>query len=131
VSVARQAKLWQWGAVASTVAASLFFAFMPLFAQPNGAILSAYQLLGWYVFLPLLVPLALTLVPALVRGRRRLLVAWVCTGVLGLLCLTMALSWGIVFLPAPLIGAVGAYLTGRAPIEDEEIADKPWRVPQA
>jgi len=43
----------------------------------------------------------------------------------------MALSWGIVFLPAPLIGAVGAYLTGRAPIEDEEIADKPWRVPQA
>jgi len=25
---------------------------------------------------------------------------------------------------------VGAYLTGRAPIEDEEVVDAPWKVPK-
>ena len=41
----------------------------------------------------------------------------------------LALSWGLIFVPAPLIGAMGAYLTGRAPIEDVEIVDAPWKVP--
>ena len=131
VSVARQAKLWQWGAVGYVVAASMFFAFMPLFAQPNGTFVPAFRLLGPGVFVPLLLPLVLTLVPALARGRRRLLIAWVCVGLLAALCLLYVLTWAIVFLPAPLIGAVGAYLTGRAPIEDEAVGDEPWQVPKS
>lgn len=131
MSVARQAILWQWGAFAYTIVASLFFAFMPLFADPSGGFVSAYMLLGWGVFVPLLLPMALALVPPLLRGRRRLLLSWVFTGVLGVLCLPYALSWLGVFLPAPLLGAIGAYLTGRAPIEDAEIVERPWQVPKA
>lgn len=129
--MARQAKLWQWAAFAYTVAASAFFAFMPLIGLPSGGDvrwLSAFALLGWGVFPPLLIPLALTLVPILVR-RRRVRVAWICTGVLAAICIYLAMSWGFIFVPAALIAAVGAYLTGRAPIEDEDLDDAPWKVP--
>lgn len=129
MSVARQAIWWQWGAVVYTIVAALFFAFMPLFAQPNGAFVSAYRMLGIGVFGPLLLPLALTVIPPLNRWRR-LQVSWVCTALLALICLFLAFSWGIVFLPAPMIAAVGAYLLGRAPIEDEEVVDAPWKVPK-
>lgn len=133
VSVARQAKLWQWAAFAYTIGASIFFAFMPLLpVQTAGGQrwVSPFAMLGIGVFGPLLLPMLLTLIPILIR-RHRVRVAWICTGVLAVLCLFLALSWGIVYLPAPLIAAVGAYLTGRAPIEDEEVSDKPWKVPGA
>lgn len=131
VSVARQARLWQWAAVAYTVLASAFFALMPLIAVPargEVAWVAPYTLLGWLVFPPLLIPVALTLVPLLVR-RRRVLIAWICTGALGVLCLLLILSWGLLLVPAALFGAVGAHLTARAPIEDEEIDETPWQVP--
>ena len=51
------------------------------------------------------------------------------TAILGLVCLYLAFSWGIVFLPAPILAAVGAHLTARAPIEDEQLDDAPWTVP--
>jgi hypothetical protein len=133
VTVARQAKLWQWAAVAYTVAAAVFFSFMPLFGVPTPsgtATVAAYALLGWMVFPPLLIPLALMLVPLLVR-RHRVRVAWFCTGLLGAICLLMIMSVGMLFVPAALFGAVGAYLTARAPIEDEEIEETPWQVPDA
>lgn len=133
VSVARQAKLWQWGALVYTLIASVFFAFMPLVAVPGGdgtRWVSAFALLSWGVFLPLLIPIALTLIPIVVR-RWRVPVAWTCTAVLGLTCALLALSWGLIFVPAPLIAAMGAYLTGRAPIEDVEVVDSPWKVPGA
>ncbi|MBK8446862.1 MAG: hypothetical protein IPL41_09350 [Micropruina sp.] len=131
MSVARQAKLWQWGALVYTLIASVFFAFMPLVAVPGGdrpRFVSAFAMLGWGVFGPLLLPIVLTLIPIVVR-RSRVRVAWICTAVLGLICVLLALSWGLIFVPAPLIGAMGAYLTGRAPIEDVEIVDAPWKVP--
>ena len=128
VSVARQARLWQWGAFVYTLIASTFFAFMPLIQRPNGSHASAYFLLGWGVFMPLLVPMVLTLVPIVVP-RWRVRVAWICTAILGLVCLYLAFSWGIVFLPAPILAAVGAHLTARAPIEDEQLDDAPWTVP--
>ncbi len=133
VSVARQARLWQWAAVLYTVVASVFFAFMPLIAvpTPSGATaVAAYTLLGWLVFPPLLIPLALTAVPVLVR-RRRVFVAWTCTGILGVICLLLILSAGLLFIPAVLLAAIGAHLTARAPIEDEEIEENPWQVPGA
>lgn len=129
--MARQARLWQLAALLYTVAASVFFAFMPLLAvaTPDGQRwIAPFALLGWGVFGPLLLPVVLTAVPLLVRTHR-VVVAWICTGVLAVLCLFLALSWGIVFLPAPLIAAVGAHLTRRAPIEDEEVEDAPWQVP--
>lgn len=131
--MALQAKLWQWAAVAYTVAASLFFAFMPLVPVQTASgsyWVSPFSMLGIGVFGPLLLPTLLTLIPIVIR-RRRVLVAWICTGVLALLCLLLALSWGIVYLPAPLIAAGGAYLTARAPIEDVDMDDKPWQVPRA
>jgi hypothetical protein len=128
VSVARQAKLWQWAAFVYTLIASAFFAFMPLIQRPDGRHVSAFALLGIGVFVPLLVPMVLTLIPV-VMPRWRVRVAWICTGLLGLVCLYLAFSWGIVFLPAPILAAVGAHLTGRAPIEDQEVDDAPWKVP--
>lgn len=130
VSVARQAKLWQWGAVVYVVLAAIFFAFMPLYQRPDGASVSAFGLLSWAVFLPLLVPLGLVLVPVLVRVHR-VRIAWICVAVLAVVCIGLAFNWGIVFIAAPLISAVGAYLTGRAPVEDEVIEDAPWQVPKA
>jgi len=132
VMVATQARLWQGAAVAYTVAASGFFAFAPLLRiqSPTGAgWVTPFSLLGWGVFLPLLLPLVLTIIPLLVR-RRRVLVSWICTAVLAAVCLFLALSAGLVFLPAPLFAAVGAYLTSRAPIEDEDIQETPWQVPR-
>lgn len=128
MSVARQAILWQSGAFVYTLIASAFFAFMPLVQQPDGSHVSAFAMLGWGVFVPLLIPMALTLIPIVVR-RWRVRVARICTAVLALVCVPLAFSWGIVFIPAPIIAAVGAYLTARAPIEDEELDDKPWSVP--
>lgn len=131
MTVARQAKLWQLGALIYAVAASMFFAFMPLLpVQTAGGMrwVSPYAMLGIGVFGPLLLPILLTLVPLLNRWHK-IRVAWICTGVLAVLCVLLVLSWGIVFLPAPLIAAFGAYLMGRAPIEDEEVVDKPWKVP--
>ena len=131
--MARQARLWQWAALAYTVAASAFFAFMPILPvqSPDGLLwVAPFAMLGWGVFLPLLIPRLLTLIPILV-SRWRVRVAWSCTALLAALCAFLALSWGFVFLPAPMIAAVGAYLTGRAPIEDLDVEDTPWRVPKA
>lgn len=133
VSVARQALLWQWAAVVYVTGASVFFALMPILSLQTASgpqWVAPFALLSWSVFLPLLIPLALTVVPLLVR-RRRVLVAWICTGILGALCLAMILSAGLLFLPAPLLGAVGAHLTARAPIEDEDIDETPWQLPGA
>lgn len=133
MTVATQAKLWQWAAVVYVVAASVFFAFMPILAVQTASgphWVAPFGVLGWAVFPPLLIPLALTLVPILVR-RRRVRVAWICAGVLGALCLFLALSSGLLFLPAPVFAAVGAYLTARAPVEDAEVDETPWRVPDA
>ena len=133
VSVARQAKLWQWAALVYTLAASAFFAFVPILPVQTSAgtrWVPPFALLGWGVFLPLLIPVALTLIPILVR-RWRVRIAWICTALLGALCLFLALSWGFVFLPAPLIAAVGAFLTGRAPIEDVDVDDSTWKVPSS
>ncbi|MFT4294200.1 MAG: hypothetical protein QM582_02175 [Micropruina sp.] len=133
VSVARQAKLWQWAAVAYVVAAAVFFSFMPLITVPtaSGAVtVAAYAMLGWMVFPPLLIPLVLMIVPLVVR-RHRVRIAWICTGLLGAICVLMIMSVGMLFIPAALFGAVGAYLTARAPIEDEEIEEIPWQMPDA
>ncbi len=133
VTVARQAKLWQWAAVLYTVAAAVFFSFMPLITVPtaSGAVtVPAYSLLGALVFPPLLIPLVLMVVPLIVR-RHRVRVAWICAGLLMAICLLMVMSVGLLFVPAPLFMAVGAYLTARAPIEDEEIEEVPWEVPDA
>lgn len=134
VTVATQARLWQWAAVAYVIGASLFFAFMPILALPGQdgkpVWVAPYRIAGWAVFLPLLIPLVLTLIPVLVPGRRVRL-AWICVGILTALCLYLALSSGLIFLPAPVLAAFGAYLTMRAPIEDAELVDEPWRVPEA
>ncbi|MFT3860139.1 hypothetical protein [Micropruina sp.] len=133
MSVARQAKLWQWGAVAYVVAASIFFTFMPLLAVRSGDAtvwVSPYRMLGWQVFLPLLLPLALTVIPLLAR-RHAIRVGWVCVGLLSAICLLLALSSGLLFVPAPVLMALGTYLATRAPVEDEDLHDEPWKVPSA
>ncbi len=133
MTVARQAKLWQWAAVVYVVAASIFFAFMPILAVQTASgsqWVPPFRVLGWTVFPPLLIPLALTVIPLLVRTHR-VRVAWICVGVLGALCLFLALSSGLLFLPAPVFAAFGAYLTARAPVEDADVEDTPWQVPDA
>lgn len=133
MSVATQSKLWQWGAVVYVVAASVFFAFMPLVAVPNGTDVTwvaPFRLLGWQVFPPLLLPLALTVIPLVVR-KHRVRVGWICTGVLTAICLLLVLSSGLLFLPAPVLSALSTYLASRAPVEDEELPDEAWQVPDA
>ena len=133
VSVARQAKLCQWGAVVYIVAASIFFAFMPLLGLQAGGEkvwVSPFQVLGWQVFPPLLLPLALTVLPLVVRSHR-IRVGWICVAVLTALCLFLALSSGLLFLPAPVLLALGTFLASRAPIEDVEATDDLWQVPDA
>lgn len=133
VSVATQAKLCRWGAVVYVVAASIFFAFMPLLGLQSGGEkvwVSPFQVLGWQVFPPLLLPLALTVIPLVVR-RNQIKVGWICVGVLTAICLFLALSSGLLFLPAPVLMALGTHLAARAPIEDEEPDDQPWQVPDA
>jgi hypothetical protein len=131
--VATQAKVWQGAAVAYTVAAWMFFAFMPVFpAQTASGVfwVSPFSVLGWPVFVPLLVPLAVAALPLLVR-RGRVRVGWICTAVLAAICLIWALSYGLLFAPAAAFTAFSTHLAARAPIEDEDNKDAPWRVPKA
>jgi hypothetical protein len=131
VKVAKQARLWQWAALVYTVVAAAFFAFMPVTPIRSGDTthwVAPWALLGPGVFGPLAVPVLLALLPLVIRWRR-LLVAWVCTAVLGLLCVLLVASAGLLYVPASLLSAVGAYLAGRAPIEDEAVDDTPWKVP--
>lgn len=133
MTVARQATLWQWAAVAYGVCAVLFITYFPGFVV-QGQRVAMIQLLGPSMLVPVSIPVVAIAVVALLPWRRSLL-AWLLTAALVVFIVATALSFGLLYLPAAAFSAVAAYLHHRAPIEDAPPPLDEWqgvpRRPQA
>jgi hypothetical protein len=124
MSVARQARLWQWAAVAYGVAAVLFLLYFPS-VTAGGYQRPLLQVLGPGMVIPVSLPVLATLIPALLPWRKAL-VAWIVAGCLVLFIVVTILSVGLVYFPAAVFTGVAAYLHGRAPIEDAPPPPDDW-----
>ncbi len=124
MSVARQARLWQWAAVAYGIAAVLFLLYFPS-VTVAGYQRPLLQVLGPSMVIPISLPVLVTLLPALVPWRKAL-IAWIVAGCLVLFIVVTILSVGLVYFPAAVFTGVAAYLHGRAPIEDAPLPPDDW-----
>lgn len=124
MSVARQARLWQWAAVAYGFAAVLFLLFFPS-VTVDGYQRPLLQVLGLSMVIPVSLPVLVMLIPAVVPWRKAL-VAWIVAGALVIFIVASILSIGLIYLPAAVFTGVAAYLHGRAPIEDEPLPPDDW-----
>jgi hypothetical protein len=124
VTVARQARLWQWAAVAYGVCAVLFLLYFPT-VTVDGFQVPLIQVLGRSMVIPVSLPVLITALPAVLPWRKALL-AWVVAGGLMVFIVVTALSVGLVYLPAAVFTGVAAYLHGRAPIEDAPPEPDDW-----
>jgi hypothetical protein len=124
MSVARQARLWQWAAVAYGVAAVLFLLYFPS-VTVAGYQRPLLQVLGPGMVIPVSLPVLVTLIPAVLPWRKAL-VAWIVTGALVVFIAVTVLSVGMIYLPAAIFTGVAAYLHGRAPIEDAPLPPDDW-----
>ena len=124
MTVARQARLWQWAAVAYGVAAVLFLLFFP------SVTVAGYQrpllrVLGPSMVIPISLPVLAVLVPAVLPWRKAL-IAWIVAGGLVVFIVVTILSVGMIYLPAAVFTGVAAYLHGKAPIEDAPLPPDTW-----
>lgn len=124
MTVARQARLWQWAAVAYGVCAVLFLAYFPSLTV-QGEQYPLIQVLGPGMLLPVAAPVVVAALPALLPWKKAL-VAWIVAGVLLAFIIATALSVGLVYLPSAVFTGVAAYLHGRAPIEDAPPEPDDW-----
>ncbi len=124
MSVERQARLWQWAAVAYGVAAVLFLLYFPS-VTVAGYQRPLLQVLGPAMVIPVSLPVLATLIPAVLPWRKAL-VAWIVTGALVVFVVVTVLSVGMIYLPAAFFTGVAAYLHGRAPIEDAPLPPDDW-----
>jgi hypothetical protein len=124
MSVARQARLWQWAAVAYGVAAVVFLLYFPS-VTAGGYQRPLLQVLGPGMVIPVSLPVLVTLIPAVLPWRKAL-VAWIVAGCLVLFIVVTILSVGLVYFPAAVFTGVAAYLHGRAPIEDAPPPPDDW-----
>ena len=124
MSVARQARLWQWAAVAYGVAAVLFLLYFPS-VTVDGYQRPLLQVLGRSMIIPISLPVLATLIPAVLPWRKAL-IAWIVAGCLLVFVIATALSVGLTYLPSVLFTGVAAYLHGRAPIEDAPPEPDDW-----
>lgn len=124
MTVAKQARLWQWAAVFYSVCAGLFLAFFPS-VTVEGYHFSLLQTMGTAIIPGLAVPVLVSALPALLPWRKAL-VAWIVAGLLLVFIVATALSVGLMYLPSAAFTAMAAYLHGRAPIEDAPPAPDDW-----
>ncbi len=124
MTVARQARLWQWAAVAYGICAVLFLAYFPSMTV-QGEQYPLIQVLGPGMLVPVAVPVVVTALPALLPWKKAL-VAWIVAGALLVFIIATALSVGLVYLPSAVFTGVAAYLHGRAPIEDAPPEPDDW-----
>jgi hypothetical protein len=124
MTVARQARLWQWAAVVYGVCAVLFIAYFPTVVV-QGQQASMIQLWGPSVLVPVSIPVLVTAVPALLPWRKSLL-AWIVAGLLGVFIVVTALSFGLLYIPSAVFSAVAGYLHRRAPVEDAPPPPDDW-----
>ena len=124
MSVARQARLWQWAAVAYGVAAVLFLLYFPS-VTAGGYQRPLLQVLGPSMLVPISLPVLATLLPAVLPWRKAL-IAWIVAGGLVVFIGVTILSVGMIYLPAAVFTGMAAYLHGRAPVEDAPLPPDDW-----
>jgi len=124
MSVARQARLWQWAAVAYGLAAVLFLLFFPS-VTIGGYQRPLLQVLGPSMVIPVSLPVLATLIPAILPWRKAL-IAWIVAGALVIFIVAAILSVGLVYVPTAVFTGMAAYLHGRAPIEDAPLPPDDW-----
>ena len=124
MTVARQARLWQWAAVAYGVAAVLFLLFFPS-VTVAGYHRPLLQVLGLSMVIPVSLPVLVTLIPAILPWRKAL-IAWIVAGALVIFIGVTILSVGLIYLPSAVFTGVAAYLHGRAPVEDAPLPPDDW-----
>ncbi len=124
MTTARQARLWQWAAVAYGVCAALFLAYFPS-VTVQGSSYPLIQVLGPSMLVSVSIPVLVTALPALLPWRKSL-VAWIVAGALLVFIVVTALSVGLVYFPSAVFTGVAAYLHGRAPIEDAPPPPDDW-----
>lgn len=124
MTTARQARLWQWAAVAYGVCAVLFLAYFPtMIVQGNQY--PMIQVLGPSMLVPVSIPVLVTALPAVLPWKKAL-VAWVVAGLLLVFIVVTVLSVGLLYFPSAVFTGVAAYLHGRAPIEDAPPEPDDW-----
>jgi hypothetical protein len=124
MSVARQARLWQWASVAYGVAAVLFLLYFPS-VTVAGYQRPLLQVLGPSMLIPISLPVLATLIPALLPWKKAL-IAWIIAGGLVVFIGVTILSVGMIYLPAAVFTGMAAYLHGRAPVEDAPLPPDDW-----
>jgi hypothetical protein len=124
MTVARQARLWQWGAVVYGLCAVAFITFFPSVTVGDQEVPMIW-VWGPWMLVPVSIPVIVAAVPALVPGRKAL-VAWIVAGVLGVFVVATLFSIGLLFLPVAAFTATAAYLHQRAPIEDAPPVPDTW-----
>ncbi len=130
MTVARQARLWQWGAVVYGICVVVFLAFVPSVPVGDGVVPMVALLGPWTLLFGL--PALVAAIPALVPWRKSL-VAWIVAGVLAVFVGATVLSVGMLYVPVAAFTAVAAYLHRRAPIEDAPPPQETWdgKIPPA
>lgn len=124
MTVARQARLWQWAGVAYGACAVLFLFYFPTITI-SGQQFTLDQRYGPSVLVPISLPVLATLVPAALPWRKPL-VAWIVAAALGVFIVVTIGGIGLVYLPSAVFTAVAAHLHGRAPIEDAPPEPDNW-----
>ncbi|MBK8460603.1 MAG: hypothetical protein IPL43_10825 [Micropruina sp.] len=130
MSVAKQARLWQWAAVAYAVLAGLFLAFFPSLTVGSGDAarsVALWTVAGPAVLLPLALPAVIAAIPAVLPWRKTL-VAWIVAGVFVAFIVGTLFSVGLIYVPVAAFGVVSGYLHQRAPIEDAPPEPDTWHL---
>lgn len=120
--LSRLKRVLQWIAFAFTVAASSLLSFLPVYSgvtsDSNGTSTETsatlVQVNGPSVLIPLAVPIAISLVPLLARGRAWQTLSIVATVLLGVAVFLGILSIGVFFLPALIVEIIAACLPAQA-----------------
>ena len=124
MTVARQARLWQWAAVAYGACAVGFLVYFPT-VKVDGYSRPLLQVLGPSMLVPVALPVLVAALPAVLPWRKAL-IAWIVAGCLLAFIAATALSVGLVYVPSAVFTGVAAYLHGRAPIEDAPPERDDW-----
>ena len=124
MTVARQARLWQWAAVAYGACAVGFLLYFPSVVV-DGYSRPLLEVLGRSMLIPVSLPVLVAAIPAVLPWRKAL-IAWIVAGCLLAFIAVTALSVGLVYVPSAVFTGVAAYLHGRAPIEDAPPEPDDW-----
>jgi hypothetical protein len=130
MTVAKQARLWQWAAVAYALFAALFLTFFPTMTVGSGEAArsaSLWEMAGPGVLMALGIPAAVAAIPAVLPWRKPL-VAWIVMGLFAALIMATVLSIGLIYVPVASFTGVAAYLHQRAPIEDAPSEPDTWHL---